>query len=73
MLGALLVCMICINGMNVLNSYVGRFFMSAIERKDMGLFIYYALADRDVFSLCDLMCGRVERALGGRRKALAAK
>jgi putative ATP-binding cassette transporter len=42
LLAALLGCMLCINGMNVLNSYVGRFFMSSIEKKDMGGFIYYA-------------------------------
>jgi putative ATP-binding cassette transporter len=42
LLAALLFFMLCINGMNVLNSYVGRYFMSAIERKDMGGFVYYA-------------------------------
>ncbi|OAI57413.1 hypothetical protein AYO49_02035 [Verrucomicrobiaceae bacterium SCGC AG-212-N21] len=50
LLGALLFFMLCINGMNVLNSYVGRFFMSAIERKDMGGFIYYAWMYLAVFA-----------------------
>ena len=29
-----------------------------VRRKD-GLFVYYALKDRDVFQLCDIMCGRL--------------
>jgi putative ATP-binding cassette transporter len=41
-MAALFGCMFCINGMNVLNSYVGRFFMSAIEKKDMGGFVFNA-------------------------------
>lgn len=35
----LLVSMLAINGLNVLNSYVGRDFVSAIERKDMPAFM----------------------------------
>ena len=31
---SLLLLMLCINGMNVINSYVGRYFMSAIESRD---------------------------------------
>jgi putative ATP-binding cassette transporter len=42
LLAALLFLMLCINGMNVLNSFVGRYFMSAIEKRDMGGFVYYA-------------------------------
>ena len=30
-----------------------------LRRKD-GLFVYYSLADEDVFQLCDIMCGRLE-------------
>lgn len=44
-----------------------------VKRRKEGLFIYYALADKAVFSLCDLMCGRIEQALAGRQKLLAAK
>ena len=29
-----------------------------VRRKD-GLFVYYALKDKDVFQLCDIMCGRL--------------
>ncbi len=38
----LLFLMLCINGMNVLNSYVGRYFMSAIESRDTDGFVRYA-------------------------------
>lgn len=37
--GLLLVLMLTINGLNVLNSYVGRDFVSAIERKEMPAFM----------------------------------
>jgi len=41
-----------------------------IERRKRGLFVYYRLADEDVFRLCDVMCGRITRApRGGRRPA----
>ena len=43
-----------------------------VARRKEGLFTYYALADRDVFRLCDLMCGRIERGMASRRKALTA-
>jgi putative ATP-binding cassette transporter len=42
LLAGLLLLMLAINGMNVANSYVGRFFMSAIETRDMGGFARYA-------------------------------
>ncbi|HEX7262123.1 MAG TPA: SbmA/BacA-like family transporter [Luteolibacter sp.] len=42
LLGGLLLLMFCINGMNVANSYVGRYFMSAIEGRDMNGFVGYA-------------------------------
>lgn len=32
-----------------------------ISRRKEGTFAYYALADADVFTICDLMCGRVEQ------------
>ena len=43
-----------------------------VARRKEGLYTYYALADRDVFKLCDLMCGRIEREMASRRKALSA-
>lgn len=42
-----------------------------VARRKEGLFAYYALADRDVLKLCDLMCGRLARETKARRKALA--
>ena len=39
MLGLLLVLLLGINGLNVVNSYVGRDFMSAIERRDQPEFV----------------------------------
>ncbi len=31
-----------------------------VSRRREGLFVYYALADESVFTLCDLACGAVE-------------
>ncbi len=39
-----------------------------VERSKDGLFVYYRLADPDVFQLCDIMCGRIEQLQ--RRSAL---
>ncbi len=33
-----------------------------IVRWKQGLFVYYRLADGDVFRLCDVMCGRIAQA-----------
>ncbi len=42
LLAALLLLMIGINGMNVANSYVGRYFMSAIESRNSAGFVRFA-------------------------------
>ena len=44
--------------------------MGFVSRRKDGLFVYYALADRSVFQLCDVMCGRLEAELKVRRKLL---
>jgi vitamin B12/bleomycin/antimicrobial peptide transport system ATP-binding/permease protein len=44
-----------INGLNVLNSYVGRDFMTSIENKNMGGFMYFALLYVGVFALSTLV------------------
>lgn len=44
-----------INGLNVLNSYVGRDFMTAIENKDMSGFTHFALLYVGVFALSTLV------------------
>lgn len=33
-----------------------------VSRRKDGLFVYYSLTDEDVFQLCDIMCGRLDRA-----------
>ena len=42
-----------------------------VNRRKDGLFVRYALADRSVFQLCDLMCGRIEAETKARRELLA--
>lgn len=44
-----------------------------VRRRKEGLFAHYALADRHVFKLCDIMCGRLASESALRRKALAAR
>ena len=41
-----------------------------VARRKDGLFSYYALADKDVLKLCDLVCGRLEKETTQRVKAL---
>ena len=42
-----------------------------VSRRKEGLFVYYSLADKTVFRLCDLMCGQLEAEMKTRRKLLA--
>jgi ArsR family transcriptional regulator len=44
-----------------------------IERRKDGLFVYYRLADDEVFALCDLMCGRVQAELEARSRLVARR
>lgn len=32
-----------------------------VDRRKEGLNVYYRLADKDVFRICDIMCGRLTR------------
>ena len=41
-----------------------------VSRRREGVSVYYSLADPDVFALCDLVCGRIERELTEQRRAL---
>lgn len=41
-----------------------------ITRRKEGTFAYYAIANADVFMLCDVMCGRIEEEQRERRAAL---
>jgi DNA-binding transcriptional ArsR family regulator len=42
-----------------------------VTRRKEGLFVYYGLAGEDVFTLCDIMCGRLQAEAKSRRKVLA--
>lgn len=42
-----------------------------VSRRKDGLFVYYALADKGVFQLCDVMCGRLEVEMKARHRLLA--
>jgi DNA-binding transcriptional ArsR family regulator len=44
-----------------------------VSRRKEGLFAYYSVADRDVYRLCDIMCGRLESQASARRKLIAAR
>jgi len=44
-----------------------------VRRRKDGLFAYYDLADRDVFKLCDLMCGRLASETNARRKVVVTR
>lgn len=41
-----------------------------VARRKDGLYAYYTLADKDVLRLCDLMCGRIERAVQEQLRAV---
>jgi ArsR family transcriptional regulator len=43
-----------------------------VKRRKDGLFVYYALADRGVFQLCDIMCERLDAESKARRRLLAS-
>jgi len=45
--------------------------MGFVRRRKEGLFVYYALADKRIFQLCDTMCGRVEQEMKRHRRLLA--
>jgi DNA-binding transcriptional ArsR family regulator len=44
-----------------------------VRRRKAGLFAYYALADRDVLKICDIMCGRLESEAAVRRKVVSRR
>lgn len=41
-----------------------------VTRRKEGLFAHYSLADKDVFRLCDIMCGRLLKHADHRRQTL---
>ena len=44
-----------------------------VARRKEGLFAYYRLADKDVFRLCDIMCGRLAQELKAGERMLAGR
>lgn len=67
LLAALLILMLCINGANVVNSFVGRHFMSAIESRDSDGFVRFAWLYVAVFAgstLVGVMFRFTEERLG---------
>jgi DNA-binding transcriptional ArsR family regulator len=44
-----------------------------VTRRKQGLYVYYALANDDVFRLCDIMCGRLGAEATRRRRMLGAR
>ena len=44
-----------------------------VTRRKEGLYVWYGLAGDDVFTLCDIMCGRLEAEARSRRKVLAGR
>jgi ArsR family transcriptional regulator len=41
-----------------------------VKRRKQGLHVYYALADRSVMRLCDIMCSRIDDELTHHRRKL---
>ena len=42
-----------------------------VSRRKDGLHVYYAIKDRKVFQMCDLVCGQVDADLAARRRIVA--
>ena len=45
--------------------------MRFVERRKDGVYVYYRLADEDVFRLCDIMCGRLAQEADDRSRLFA--
>jgi DNA-binding transcriptional ArsR family regulator len=43
-----------------------------VSRRKEGLYVYYTLADKSVFKLCEIMCGRLEAHVEAQRRRLAS-
>ena len=44
-----------------------------VRRRKEGLYVYYALADKEIFHLCDVMCGRIEAEMRHRTTVLRGR
>jgi hypothetical protein len=63
--GALLAMLLAINGLNVVNSYVGRDFMTAIERRSMSGFVAKGLLYVGVFAASTVAATASPRSVWG--------
>lgn len=53
--------------LNVLHRY------GFVDRRKDGLNVYYRLADKDVFRICDIMCGKLEAEVGRLRDVVLGR
>lgn len=44
-----------------------------VKRRKEGLYVYYGVANRDVFRLCDIMCGRLAAEAMSRQAVLSKR
>lgn len=44
-----------------------------VSRRKDGLFVYYSIADKRIFKLCDIMCVRIEAEMKASRRVLAGR
>ena len=44
-----------------------------VSRRKDGIHVYYGLASKDVFKLCDIVCGQLEAHAAERQRVLAGK
>lgn len=44
-----------------------------VTRRKDGLYVYYGIAGKDIFLLCDIMCGRLAAEADTRRKVIAGR
>ena len=44
------------------------YLLGLVRRRSDGPHVYYALADADIFRMCDIMCSRVEKQRGARHR-----
>ena len=63
---------IALAALGFLGGYLAPVLISTGSNNPVGLFTYYALADRSVFELCDIMCDRIAAEAQARRRVLAS-
>ncbi|MCA0374913.1 MAG: metalloregulator ArsR/SmtB family transcription factor [Gemmatimonadetes bacterium] len=58
---------------NVSRHLATLFANGLVTREREGVYVRYALADRDVLKLCELVCGRIENDLAERRRVVSGR